>query len=307
MKKNRYNDIGDDEIRIIGDETPHKVTVLNKWWIIGILVAIIAVVAIVIVSSNSTSHEADPEVIENVLKEQLEQSSDTAPSQNLVKTRFGREVDSLTRGFCQIRDTMINDVPLRIYIPHNAEMSLHIGKVDKSDESIIYVAEAAFIREDNGKILGAFVLNGEPKAWGLSMHGYCASINGVVTVGVANDTPLFEKATQHGGHFFRQYPLIDNGVLVENAPKNKSIRRAICQRNDETFMVESQTKESFHDFSQALVDLGIDNAVNIAGSLAYGWAVDEEGTTHEFGSPNFYNGRKKMPKNTNYMVWRRTN
>ena len=307
MKKNRYNDIGDDEIRIIGDEIPHKRATLNKWWIIGILVAIIVVVVVVLSSnSDSTSHEADPEVIENVIKEQLEQT--TEPTlQPVAKSRLGSEVDSLTRGFCEIRDTMINDVPLRIYIPHNAEMSLHIGKVDKLDKDIVYVAEAAFIREDNGKILGAFVLNGEPKAWGLSMHGYCASIEGVVTVGVANNTPLFEKATQCGGHFFRQYPLIDNGTLVENAPKNKSIRRAICQREDETFMVESQTKESFHDFTQALIDLGIDNAVNLAGSLAYGWAVDESGTTHEFGSPKFYNGRKKMPKNTNYMVWRRTN
>ena len=68
-------------------------------------------------------------------------------------------------------------------------------------------------------------------------------------------------------------------------------------------MVESLAKESFHDFTQALVDLGIDNAVNLAGSEAYGWAIDRDGVKHEFGTPNFYTGRGKMPKNTNYIVF----
>lgn len=69
-------------------------------------------------------------------------------------------------------------------------------------------------------------------------------------------------------------------------------------------MVESLSKESFHDFTQALVDLGVENAVNLAGSEAYGWSVDREGTKHEFGLPNSYSGRRKMFKNTNYIVWR---
>ena len=35
------------------------------------------------------------------------------------------------------------------------------------------------------------------------------------------------------------------------------------------FMVETTTRESFHDFAQALVDLGADNAIYIVGSSAY--------------------------------------
>ena len=65
------------------------------------------------------------------------------------------------------------------------------------------------------------------------------------------------------------------------------------------------TTESFHDFAQALADLGVDQAVYIVGSSAYGWAVDEAGTTHEFGEDNYYTGRRRMPKNTSYVVWRR--
>lgn len=224
------------------------------------------------------------------------------PTQN---GKIGNEFDTLNVGYTEIKDTLINDIPIKIFIPHNAEMSLHIGKINKEDTSIIYTAQAADVRADNGGIVGAFVLKGEPKAWGLSKKGFCASINGQVTIGVTENSPLFEKATEEGGYFFRQYPLVSNGKLVENEPKGKSTRRAICDRQGEIFMVETGTTESFHDFAQALVDLGVDQAIYLVGSTAYGWAVDENGKTHEFGEDNYYTGRRKMPKNTSYIVWKR--
>ena len=184
-------------------------------------------------------------------------------------------------------------------------MSLHIGRMDKSDKSIIYAAQAADVRADNGGIVGAFVLRGEPKAWGLSKKGYCASINGKVTIGVAENTSLFEEATMNGGYFFRQYPLVKDGQVIDNEPKGKAIRRAICDRQGEIFMVETGSIESFHDFAQALADLGVDQAVYLVGSLAYGWAVDEAGAIYEFGEDNYHTGRRRMPKNTSYIVWRR--
>ena len=183
-------------------------------------------------------------------------------------------------------------------------MSLHVGRLNQQDTTIVYAAQAADIRRDNGKIVGAFVLKGEPLAWGLSKKGFCAAIDGKVMVGVADNSPLFEEATERGGYFFRQYPLVKDGVLVENEPKNKSERRAICDRQGEIFMVESQTKESFHDFAQALVDLGVDQAIYLVGSNAYGWAVDEHGERHDFGEENYYTGRYRMPANTNYIVWK---
>ena len=109
----------------------------------------------------------------------------------------------------------------------------------------------------------------------------------------------------NNGYFFRQYPLVKDGLVIDNEPKGKSIRRAICDRQGEIFMVETGTTESFHDFAQALADLGVDQAVYIVGSSAYGWAVDEAGTTHEFGEDNYDTGRRRMPKNTSYIVWRR--
>ena len=194
---------------------------------------------------------------------------------------------------------------MRLYVPLNMTPRLEVGYkcIDDTTKNML-LFQAADVRADNKKIVGAFVLRGKPLSWGLSKKGYCGIIGDQVTIGVADNSPLFEQATEVGGYFFRQYPLVDNGAFVANEPKNKSTRRAICECEGEIVMVESLAKESFHDFTQALVDLGVDNAVNLAGSEAYGWALDRDGVKHEFGTPNFYTGRGKMPKNTNYIVWR---
>jgi hypothetical protein len=112
-------------------------------------------------------------------------------------------------------------------------------------------------------------------------------------------------ATENEGYFFRQYALVDNGKLVENNPKGKTIRRAICQMQDNVFMVESLTRESFHDFAQALVDLGVNNAIYLVGSTAYGWSVDQNGITHEHGEDIWRDNPSGCPKNVSYIVWKR--
>ena len=293
-------DIRDDEIRIIGDDPASPRPPVRRWWrwtAASLAVAALMVVWILAVRNGQEAAQPDVETY-------FDPQSAPAVSEVRASQRLGRETDSQVRGFTEIRDTTINDIPLRIYIPHNAEMSLHVGRLNKQDTTIVYTAQAADVRRDNGKIVGAFVLHGEPLAWGLSKKGYCAVIDGRITVGVADNSPLFEEATEREGYFFRQYPLVKDGVLVENEPKNKSERRAICDRQGEIFMVESLSKESFHDFAQALADLGVDQAVYLVGSNAYGWAVDEQGERHEFGEDNFYTDRR-MPKNTSYIVWRR--
>ena len=192
----------------------------------------------------------------------------------------------------------INDINLDIYIPHNARPSLLLGVPDPSDSHIIFANQAADVRADNGKINGAYVLAGKPLAWGLSKKGYVAGIDGAVTVGVADNSPLFEKATETGGYFFRQYALVDNGVLVENAPKNKAVRKAICDRAGEIMVVMSESKESFHDFAQALVDLQVDNAVYLVASISHGFYRDRDGEFQMI----YERGQIRYP-NENYILW----
>ncbi len=296
--KNNY-DIKDDELRIIGkpvvkgNPSPEK-SGKNYLWIILAAVAVAIAGIILFPAGKVEKAEAEPGLFEETI---LQESPAAAPE---GRKKLGMELDSLVRGFTEKVDTTINDIPLSVYIPHNAAAELCLQTPDINDQSIIFCAQAADIRKDNKKIVGAFVLKGEPLAWGLSKKGYCAIIDCKISVGVADNSPLFEEATEKGGYFFRQYPLVDNGKLVENGPKNKSIRRALCDRDGEIMVVISNTPESFHDFAQALVDLGVDNAIYlVGGEYAKGWYQSEGGKIIDFSL-----ARRDRYKYENYIVWR---
>lgn len=284
-----WDNISDDEIRIIGDRKSTKPR--RRWVIVPISMLIIGLIVLLSFISIKRNQPID----ESEAPSMFEQTS-------VPYTSLGKED---TQGYCELRDTTINDIPLRIFIPHNAQATLHKGKLDKADTTIVYVSMAADVRADNGDILGAYVLQGRPLAWGLSKRGYCAIIDDIITVGVADNSPLFERATETEGYFFRQYPLVDNGVLVENRTNAYNYLRALCQIGEETFMVHSHIKVSFHDFAQALVDLGCDNAIYLVGYEAYGWAVDNNGEIHEFGTDGYFDDIVLIPENLNYIVWRR--
>lgn len=287
------NEIRDDEIRVIGEEKPLKPQGW-KWLLLLLAGVIIGIIIWQVWPSKPTSPVEDPE-------QGVFEPSNEVVETTMLKTPLAK-AEETGQCFVEIADTTINDIPMRLYLPHSVSMSLHVGNIDRNDQSIIFAAQAADIRADNGGIVGAFVLEGEPKAWGLSKKGYCAIINDTVTVGVADNSPLFEEATEKGGYFFRQFPLVDNGSLVENELKGKAVRRALCDRGGEIFTVETLSIESFHDFAQALVDLGVDNAIYLVGSNAYGWATDIDGQRHEFGDPNPKTSNKW--RNINYLVMR---
>ncbi len=288
-------DIRDDEFRVIGHSTPGTATPGDKPHGKNPAIAIVSAVIVLCIGLL---------IILKWPKEKPEDPNDglfeNVPEQ--VQPQTTKPLGVITeKSFTEKLDTVINDVQLSIYIPHNATPELTLGVPDRNDKGIILEAQAADIRRDNRKILGAFVLKGEPLAWGLSKKGYCAIIDGKITVGVSENSPLFEEATEKGGYFFRQYPLVDNGVLVENEPKNKTMRKALCSRAGQTIVVVSETDESFHDFAQALVDLGVENAIYLVGShSSFGWYIDADGQKTLFGAdvhlPSF--------KNENYIIWR---
>lgn len=260
---NRIDEIQDDELRVIGRPSGSEDTRKpRKWlWIVMAVTIVAAVVAATIICSRKPGPGNDPVVFDSSIKEKIEP--------------LGNYADTTGKAYTEHLELTINDIPLDIYIPHNAKPSLAIGTPDIFDKNIVLVTQAADIRADNGKINGAYVLAGKPMAWGLSKKGYVGIIDDKITVGVADNSPLFEEATEKGGYFFRQYPLVDNGVLVENEPKGKAIRKAICDRAGEIIVVMSISPESFHDFAQALVDLQVDNAVYLVGSDSYGFFRDK--------------------------------
>lgn len=290
----RYKDIRDDEIRIIGASREKKDLRLWIWLCIAGFVSVAVVLLVFVFSEDEDVRKEDmPEVVFEPSEEMMSEPSE--------EVKWLGDYSDTTKAFTEhLRDT-INDIPLDIYIPHNAVPELVLGVPDIHDKSIILTTQAADIRADNGKIVGAFVLKGEPLSWGLSKTGYCAIIDGNVTVGVADNSPLFEEATEKGGYFFRQYPLIDNGALVENAPKGKSIRKALCDRNGEIMVIMSMTPESFHDFTQALVDMKVDNAIYLVGGSSFGYFRDCYDQL-----AIIYNKFRYGYRYENFIVWRPT-
>lgn len=296
----RINDIQDDDFRIIGS-TPSEALKVDKskgktrWYIyiLAVVLCLMVGLTFLFTRQEEQTQDTEVEVVFDPMPIQPEQPAieDTKP--------LGSYSEGDTKAYTEhLRDT-INDIPLDIYIPHNAVPELMIGVPYIHDKSIVMATQAADIRADNGKIVGAFVLKGKPYSWGLSKKGYCGIIDGKLTVGVADNSPLFEEATEKGGYFFRQYPLVDNGVLVENEPKGKSIRKALCDRNGEIMIVMTQTPESFHDFAQALVDMKVDNAIYTVGSTSYGYFLDKYDHFVQI-----YEKRRGGYKYENFIIWR---
>ena len=146
-------EIRDDQIRILGEggtknPLPHSV------WIIILSVLGVALIGLIILLVTCQKEEAIQELKapEPALFEPVREA------EPIQLERIGLQPDSLAPGYTEIRDTLINDIPLRIFIPHNAELTLHIGRMRKEDKSVIYAAQAADVRADNGGIVGAFVL-----------------------------------------------------------------------------------------------------------------------------------------------------
>lgn len=290
----KNKDIRDDEFRVIGHATiPNTSASEKSWRKMGVaIVSAILVIAIGILTIVNWPKDVPEDPNEGLFENAPEQVEHKPVS------LLGTTTDA---HFTEKLDTVINDVHLSIYIPHNAKPELTLGVPDRKDKNIILAAQAADIRKDNRKILGAFVLKGEPLAWGLSKKGFCAIIEDKVTVGVSENSPLFEEATEKEGYFFRQFPLVDNGTLVESDQKNKTMRKALCSRAGQLFIAVSETDESMHDFAQALVDLDVENAIYLVGShSSFGWYIDSAGEKTLF-APDVHRGTYK---NENYIIWK---
>ena len=194
-------------------------------------------------------------------------------------------------------DTVVNDVMVSLFIPHNAFPFLTIGK-PSNDNNTILGFQAANL-DDSGKIEGNFMVKGIiiSKGGKDQKDGYCALLDNMIVLGSGKKSSYFEQAHNTDGDFFRQYSLVKKGAVVEEGPKNKRKRCALCSYNDRIIVAESQTNESFHDFALALVDLGVVDAISLVGDESFGWYKDRDNNINTIGQDE----HKHI--NENYIVW----
>lgn len=286
----RNDEIKDDEIRIISPRpaspSPKK-NQKRKHWIPILAGALI--IAAIIGAVAFFNAESDEETVETPVTPAPSSQEALAPAAEL--TGPGSSITVI--------DTVINRKGLRIFEPRNATPALVLGNDFISDSTIILATRAADIREDNGQILGTFVLNGDLKSQGESKAGFCAIVNGELSLGVADSTPLLEKALTEGGYFFRQYPLVVGGQAIENKPKNTAIRKALAQWDNKVCIIVSREKLSFNEFSQLLTDAGVRNAIYLCGGDSFGFYTDEKGARRQINV-----NEHEITPNHSFIIWR---
>ena len=285
-----HGDIDDDQIRIISSQdSARKKNRRRKHFIFLWCIAVAFLTGTLVLMFFIPEETVEGKTMPAVLPQQPPVEDEPTP----VETKTDLPPYTLSK------DTIINDIALSIFTPFNATPVLEVGNDVLSDTSAVLIAQAADIRGDNGKIAGSFVVKGELVSKGEAKAGFCSIINGELTVGVADASPMFEEAMTTDGYFFRQYPLVVGGQVVENKPKGKSIRRALADIGGKFCVITSRKRVSFHDFSQALVDAGVRNAIYLVGGEAICGYKDDTGKTVLMGQT-----WDKRFKNINYIVWR---
>lgn len=210
-----------------------------------------------------------------------------------------QSVAGAAKAYTSRQDVTVGDVMLTILTPKNAIPSLVIGDEITQDSSVVLIAQAADVRADNGGIVGSFVVKGQLMGRGESKAGFCSIINNEITLGVAESSPMFEQAMTSDGYFFRQFPLVVSNQVIENGREGESIRRALAEINGSFSVITSKNRVSIDDFSRALVEIGVRNAIYLVGGHSLCNFRDADN--------HFYtNGKKWDPiiENANYIVWK---
>lgn len=280
-------DIDDNEIRVVGrtsseGDKPQPKRRRWLWLLAALLLIVLAVVCWQVIHRPSQS----PSIY------QQEVVVDT--TQDVTY-----EAQAETKAYTQVSNQTVNDIALQIYTPVGGRVELLVGQLPYDDKSIILAAQAADYRADNGEIAGAFVYRGELLSKGHPKYGFCAIIGDKITMGMSRETALFERAVEQEGYFFRQFSLVHDGKFGESLPKGKAIRRALCYCQENIVIIESQERESLHDFSQALIDLGVQEAISLVGSIELSLYEDEAGNRVINETEHRENAQET------YIVWRK--
>lgn len=297
MSKNNRN-IDDDEIRIIKSinetESEDKSNMVysksseKKLWlkvvIASFIIMLFALNIYLFFFAKSSSDVSATDVLNSKIQNKGIVSTGTVtPVDENVNRQYSYAYTQ------EERDTVAG-IPLLITIPLNSKPTLALGKDVLNDKDVVCMAQAASVslgKDGSTKIVGAFVMKGEPISWGKSKAGYCAIINDSIFIGSSDNTSLFEKATENEGYFFRQFSIIENGEVSRFKNRDLCIRRALCLHNGMIKIITSENKVMINDFSEAIAQYGVNEALLLDGDQALQRYTDKDGKIHNIGKVLF--------------------
>ena len=280
----RYDD--DNVSYIIGGHSGKPF--YKRWWVYA-LAALIVGAGVVIYKLALRERGSVPAEL-TIATESL--STNTASRTPIFRS------DTNQSGKVILSEATVNGKTLKVWQFNGACAELRVGAIGIDEKDVIFATQAADIRSDNHGIVGAFVNRGELVSKGQAKKGFCAIIDGNVVLGTAEHSPYLEAAIEKGGYFFRQYPLVFDGLVIDNKPAGTALRRALCERNGEIIVVECD-HITFHDFAQTLADFNVQNAIYLMGADAYGFYRMDNERVAEHG-----NARWNQEPNVTYIVWK---
>lgn len=210
--------------------------------------------------------------------------------------------DRYSYPYCEEERIDVNGLKLRIVTPYNSVPSLEIGHECLSDTTSVCIVQAASIAIDkkgNSSVVGAMVKDGKPISWGRSKAGYCAIIEDSIHIGASKHTYLFEQATEKGGDFFRQFSLVENGKLSSMKNQDRYIRHALCVRNGKLSIAASIDSVVLNDFTRALIDADVVEAIMLEGGDPIFEHIDLDGKRHNHGVVDYPDSDA-----VSYLVWK---
>lgn len=292
MEMDKFDNIGENEIRIIGKDHIENQTNLDtldskdaeknhkrRMKIIAVTVGVILLV-VLLLWLFAGSHQ----------KRELDYGDISKHSKE-------------TNSWVEISDTIINDISLHRFIPVNARPKLVVGLIKQIPKEYILGAMAADfgLYDEKYQVVGGFVHHGEMLSHSKSKYGFCALLKDTIVIGNALSTSFFEQAIEEKGDFFRQYALVKDSEVVHNPPThNDALRRSLCRLSDgRVCIIDTDMSVSLDSFSTALRQYGIIEAVALMGSgAAVRWAVDKAGRRYIAGADEY-----EFPNVVNYIVW----
>lgn len=267
----------DDEIQILGENRKKKNA--SKHTKILYAVLILAVLTGATLFLTTDKEKCEDRLTENLREKQ--NVPDIEPKRSYSTSRMDIVCDT------------IYDVPLKIFKLTDMAAELMIGLPDTNDTKIVMALGAADIRKDKNNILGDFFIDGEQYSFGKRKEGCVIIRDGDVWLGASATDTVCRYCIKHKASMFRQYPLVINSEVYPNKLKGKSVRRALADRENDNsiYIVVSRGRESMHDFSEALADLGFSNAIYLPGGDSFSFyrsneALEYLGTSKEYICPN---------------------
>lgn len=176
----------------------------------------------------------------------------------------------------------IDTLGLKILHPKFSRVDLVCGTMpQKSDTNVIFVGAAAFTSKNFKTIAGNHVSSGQllkgypcPNNTGAFVY-----YNGKWKFCYQHYSNEMKIAAKNGGCAFGQEMIIYKNKLVKTIRElsQKRYFRALCSKDNQLAIIESDSKISYGDFKQRLLSLGVSNAIYLdMGGWSHAWYRDKD-------------------------------